>query len=113
MTSYPAVLATNTTRVHLFALLFIVLVAAIVVAFVVIAFVVIFRGRLRPAPGEPADRPVDSPSSSSPDAWRRARSTRTSTGADWRLSAAGRRHRRPKRPRRLGQPSRSGRRRWG
>jgi len=61
VTSSPAVLATNITRVHLFALLFIVLVAAIVVAFVVIAFVVIFRGRLRPAPGEPADRPVDSP----------------------------------------------------
>jgi uncharacterized membrane protein len=58
VTSSPAVLATNITRVHLFALLFIVLVAAIVVAFVVIAFVVIFRGRLRPAPG---DRPVDSP----------------------------------------------------
>ena len=61
MTSSPAVLATNITRVHLFALLFIVLVAAIVIAFLVIAFVVIFRGRLRPAPGEPAERPVDSP----------------------------------------------------
>ncbi|MGD0895506.1 MAG: SHOCT domain-containing protein [Acidimicrobiales bacterium] len=61
MTSFPAVLATNATRVHLFALLFIVLVAAIVIAFLVIAFVVIFRGRLRPAPGEPAERPVDSP----------------------------------------------------
>lgn len=61
MTSCPAVLAMNTTRVHLFALLFIVLVAAIVVAFVVIAFVVLFRGRLRPAPAAPADRPVDSP----------------------------------------------------
>ena len=61
MTSSPAVLATNITRVHLFALLFIVLVAAIVIAFLVIALVVIFRGRLRPAPGEPAERPVDSP----------------------------------------------------
>jgi len=61
VTSSPAVLATNITRVHLFALLFIVLVAAIVIAFLVIAFVVIFRGRLRPAPGEPAERPVDSP----------------------------------------------------
>ena len=61
MTSFPAVLATNATRVHLSALLFIVLVAAIVIAFLVIVFVVIFRGRLRPAPGEPAERPVDSP----------------------------------------------------
>ncbi|MGP8066510.1 MAG: SHOCT domain-containing protein [Acidimicrobiales bacterium] len=61
MTSFPAVLATNATRVHLFALLFIVLVAALVIAFLVIAFVVIFRGHLRPAPGEPAERPVDSP----------------------------------------------------